>query len=104
MKFARSSRFVREYEALPDPCKALARATGKALSDYLDARASDPAAKPPEDIRLKKVKGRDGIMEVTWSFARPDGRMTFSLIRDTETGERLVWWRRCGGHGIFGDP
>lgn len=104
MKYARSKRFLREYDALPDACKALARAAGRALSDYLDDRANDPSAKPPEELRLKKVKGREGIMEITWSFARPDGRMTFSLIRDTETDERMVFWRRCGGHDIFKDP
>lgn len=95
---------MREYNALSDSNKALARHAGRALNNFFDERARDPKAKPPADLRLKPVRKAKGVFEVTWSFSRPDGRMTFNLVKNRSTGEQMVWWRRCGGHDIFHDP
>jgi hypothetical protein len=84
--------------------RALVRAAGRALSEFLDARSEDPGARPPTELRFKQIKGATGVYEVTWSFARPDGRLTFSFVKHIESGERMVLWRRCGGHAIFNDP
>jgi hypothetical protein len=43
-----------------------------------------------------------GIMEMTWSFASPDGRATFHLAR--EDGKWVCVWRRIGDHGVFRIP
>jgi hypothetical protein len=56
----------------------------------------------PKKLRIKPVEGRNGIYELTWSFAGPDGRATFEYI-DVE-GEPGIRWRRIGGHEIFSDP
>ena len=45
---------------------------------------------------------RPGIMEMTWSFASPDGRATVHLAR--EDGNRVCVWRRIGDHGVFRIP
>jgi hypothetical protein len=51
---------------------------------------------------VKSVQGAQGVWEMTWSFAGPDGRATFEWI--TIDGEPAVRWRRVGGHAIFTDP
>jgi hypothetical protein len=67
-----------------------------------DRVAADPAAKWPAGLRVKDVEGADGIWEMTWSFAEPDGRATFEWTEIV--GERAIRWRRVGGHEIFNDP
>ena len=51
--------------------------------------------------RVGLVNG-GGIMDMTWSFASPDGRATFHLAR--EDGNRVCVWRRIGDHGVFRIP
>jgi len=41
-------------------------------------------------------------MEMTWSFAGPDGRATFELVE--VDGEPAIRWRRIGDHRIFEEP
>jgi hypothetical protein len=53
-------------------------------------------------LRVRDVEGAPGVIEMTWSFAGPDGRATFEwVVRD---GEPRIRWRRIGGHAIFGRP
>lgn len=62
----------------------------------------DAAARWPAGLRVKRVRGAEGIWEMTWSFSGPDGRATFEWV---EIGaERGIRWRRVGGHEIFHDP
>ena len=56
----------------------------------------------PEDLRIKQVKGYEGIWEMTWSFSGPDGRATFEFV--ALDGELAIRWRRIGGHRIFREP
>lgn len=56
----------------------------------------------PARFRVKQMKGREAIWEMTWSFASPDGRATFEFKR--EGGELRLLWRRIGYHGIFREP
>ncbi|WP_268968313.1 hypothetical protein [Tomitella gaofuii] len=42
------------------------------------------------------------MLEMTWSFASPDGRATFELV--TVDGELRCRWRRVGDHGEFTRP
>jgi hypothetical protein len=46
--------------------------------------------------------GTKAILEMTWSFAGPDGRATFQFIN--VQGEVRILWRRIGGHEIFRNP
>ncbi|MFD4422572.1 hypothetical protein ACFWN7_13870 [Agromyces sp. NPDC058484] len=59
-----------------------------------DAFAADPATSWPASLRVKSVHSAPGILEMTWSFASPDGRATFELV--TVAGELRVRWRRVG--------
>lgn len=52
-------------------------------------------------LRVKKMRGHDGIWEMTWA---PDGRATFAFGQEQQAGETHVIWRRIGSHKIFGAP
>lgn len=67
-----------------------------------DAQAQDPSVPWPASLRVKSVRSAPGILEMTWSFAGPDGRATFELI--TAEGELRCRWRRVGGHEVFTEP
>jgi hypothetical protein len=67
-----------------------------------DAYAADPSAAWPRALRVKAVRGAAGVLEMTWSFASPDGRATFELI--TVEGELRCRWRRVGDHDVFDSP
>lgn len=67
-----------------------------------DVYAADPATPWPASLRVKSVRGADGVLEMTWSFASPDGRATFELV--TVGGELRCRWRRVGDHAVFREP
>lgn len=67
-----------------------------------DAFAEDPATPWPASLRVKSVRSAPGILEMTWSFASPDGRATFEFF--TVDGELRVRWRRVGDHDVFKKP
>lgn len=67
-----------------------------------DAFAANPATTWPASLRVKSVRSAPGILEMTWSFASPDGRATFELV--TVEGELRVRWRRVGDHAVFKSP
>jgi hypothetical protein len=56
----------------------------------------------PKRLRVRQMTSVQGIWEMTWSFASPDGRATFEFIR--VDGEPRVRWRRIGDHGIYKAP
>ncbi len=67
-----------------------------------DAYAADPSTPWPASLRVRSVRNADGVLEMTWSFASPDGRATFELV--TVDDELRCRWRRVGDHGVFKDP
>ncbi|OFE15928.1 hypothetical protein BA895_05380 [Humibacillus sp. DSM 29435] len=67
-----------------------------------DAHAIDPASPWPQSLRVKSVQGAPGILEMTWSFASPDGRATFEFV--TVEGDVRLRWRRVGDHDVFKRP
>lgn len=66
------------------------------------ALTDDPTSVWPKSLRVKSVQGAPGILEMTWSFASPDGRATFELV--TIDDELRCRWRRIGDHAVFRDP
>lgn len=56
----------------------------------------------PKSLRVSHIVNGGGIMEMTWSFAAPDGRATFHLSR--EDGSWVCVWRRIGDRGVFRAP
>jgi hypothetical protein len=67
-----------------------------------DAYAEHRERPWPSRLRVKPVRGARGVLEMTWSFASPDGRATFELV--TVSGELRCRWRRIGDHSVFTDP
>ena len=67
-----------------------------------DAYAANPAAPWPKSLRVSSVQSAAGVLEMTWSFASPDGRATFELIE--VDGELRCRWRRVGDHDVFKNP
>jgi len=49
-------------------------------------------------LRVKGVKGRDGIYEMTWAN---DGRATFSYGSSIVEGTPHIQWHQVGTHEIF---
>jgi hypothetical protein len=64
------------------------------------ALAADPTADWPKSLRVKSIQGAPGVLEMTWSFASPDGRATFELV----TVDLRCRWRRIGDHDVFREP
>lgn len=67
-----------------------------------DRYVAEPSTPWPASLRVKSVQGAQGILEMTWSFAGPDGRATFEWIQID--GELAVRWRRIGTHDILKKP
>ena len=89
-------RLTREHA---DTFKRLVR---EEFAPACDAYAMDPAAGWPAALRVKSVRSAPGLLEMTWSFASPDGRATFEMI--TVDGELRCRWRRVGDHEVFKNP
>lgn len=103
MKFDRSFRFDRDLRRLSIPELRLFRTVVREqFSPACDRYASDPSTRWPASLRIKSVQNHPGVLEMTWSFAGPDGRATFEFV--TVEGELRVRWRRVGGHDIFREP
>ncbi|MCL2781378.1 MAG: hypothetical protein FWD74_07825 [Actinomycetia bacterium] len=103
MKFETTPAFDRDYRRLRPAHRATFRAVvARRFAPACDACAADPATAWPASLRVKAVHGTSGVLEMTWSFASPDGRATFELI--SADGETRVRWRRVGGHDVFQDP
>lgn len=103
MKFETTTAFDADYRRLKAEHRDTFRRvlTGKFIP-ACDAIAVDPTAAWPRSLRVKAVKGAPGVLEMTWSFASPDGRATFELV--TVGDEVRCRWRRVGGHDVFRAP
>lgn len=103
MKFEQTPRFAHDYWALPHSHRELARRVITKVFQSAAERAAAGEANPwPSGLRVKKVQGRRGVWEMTWSMDRPDGRATWEWTEID--GEPAVRWRRIGTHRIFTNP
>ena len=103
MKFETTPAFDNDYRRLKrehaDTFKQVIR---DKVAPACDAYGTDPTAGWPAALRVKSVRSAPGILEMTWSFASPDGRATFELI--AVDGELRCRWRRVGDHQVFKNP
>lgn len=103
MKYERTPRFDADFKALRPEHRKQFLAVIPAFSRARDAYATDPASFVwPASLRVSRMVSAPGIWEMTWSFASPDGRATFELVR--AEGEIRVRWRRIGDHSIYQAP
>jgi hypothetical protein len=103
MKFETTPAFDADYRHLkPEHRAAFLTVLKDKFIPACDALAADPAAVWPRALRVKAIRGAPGVLEMTWSFASPDGRATFELV--IVDGELRCRWRRVGDHSVFKDP
>lgn len=110
MRFTTTASFDRDLKRLKAEHKrefvAVVRDKFVAACDACDAWAAAQEARQafvwPKSLRVNELVNTHGVMEMTWSFASPDGRATFAFTRD-DKGWVCVW-RRVGDHDVFGKP
>lgn len=103
MKFETTPAFDADYRHLkPEHAAQFKKIIMEKFVPACDAYAADPGTPWPASLRVKSVRSAPGILEMTWSFASPDGRATFEFV--TIEGELRCRWRRLGDHDVFKNP
>ena len=103
MKFETTPSFDADYRRLKREQAVAFRAVVRdKFAPACDAHANNPTAPWPASLRVKPVRSAPGVLEMTWSFASPDGRATFELV--TVERELRCRWRRVGDHDVFKEP
>lgn len=103
MKFETTPAFDNDYRRLKrEHADTFKQVTREKFAPACDAHSTDPTAGWPAALRVKSIRSAPGILEMTWSFASPDGRATFEFI--TVDGELRCRWRRLGDHQVFKNP
>ena len=107
MKFEVTDSFLADFKKL----KREHRAAFKEVVRHKFAPACDAWAVAhselvayvwPKSLRVDELRGTSGLMEMTWSFASPDGRAKFQLVREGD--DWICRWRRIGDHGVYEAP
>jgi hypothetical protein len=103
VKFETTPAFDSDYRRLaPQHAASFRQVVREKFAPACDAFAKDPSRPWPASLRVKSVRGTPGVLEMTWSFASPDGRATFELV--TVEGELRCRWRRVGDHDVYKNP
>lgn len=103
MKFETTPAFDSDYRRLkPEHAATFKQVVRERFAPARDAHAEDPSKPWSSSLRVKAVRHARGVLEMTWSFASPDGRATFELV--TVHSELRCRWRRVGDHAVFRDP
>lgn len=103
MKFETTPAFDSDYRRLKrEHAVAFTTLVREKFAPACDAYAEDPSTPWPAALRVKSVRSAPGILEMTWSFASPDGRATFELV--TIDAQLRCRCRRVGDHNVFKEP
>jgi hypothetical protein len=103
VKFETTPAFDSDYRRLkPEHRVAFRSVVREKFAPACDAFAADPATPWPASLRVKSVRNAAAVLEMTWSFASPDGRATFELL--TIDDQLRCRWRRVGDHSVFMKP
>lgn len=107
MKYRTLESFKADYKRLkPEHRVTFRKVVGDKFAPACDAWAASIGSRKayvwPRSLRVDELVGAAGIMEMTWSYASPDGRATFMLVR--EGADWICVWRRIGDHSVYRDP
>jgi hypothetical protein len=103
VKFETTPEFDADYRRLRPEHQAAFRAVVRdKFAPACDDFVANAATAWPASLRVKSIRNAPGVLEMTWSFASPDGRATFELV--TIDGTLRCRWRRVGDHAVFRDP
>jgi hypothetical protein len=103
VKFETTPAFDADYRRLAaEHATTFRQIVKEKFAPACDAFAHAPSTPWPTSLRVKSVRGAPGVLEMTWSFASPDGRATFELV--TIDDELRCRWRRVGDHRVFKSP
>lgn len=93
-----NSLFLRDLKRLPPEQLALFEARLEEFKTDLLAMEAGHLTWFRAGLRVKKVKGAQGVYELTWDR---DGRATFTWGAEQIPGKLHVIWLRIGGHDIL---
>lgn len=79
MKYTYEERFLAAFPRLSARERALFLGAVAEINAAYAARGDRPLPAWPAHLRVRPIRGRSGIYEMTWSFTGPDGRATFSI-------------------------
>ncbi|MDZ7577786.1 MAG: hypothetical protein U0904_06385 [Candidatus Nanopelagicales bacterium] len=103
MKHERTPTFVADFRRLAQEHQ---RQFLEVMSDFNEAcerfTQQPTGFRWPRRLRVSPMRSAPGILEMTWSFASPDGRATFEFVK--VDGDVLVRLRRVGDHTIYRKP
>lgn len=103
MKFETTPTFMADWKRLDREHRAMFMTVLPQFNAACEAFASEEGQfRWPARLRVAPMRGAPGVWEMTWSFARPDGRATFEFV--TVDDGIAVRWRRIGTHQVFGRP
>ncbi len=107
MKFEATASFLADFKKLKRDHKAAFKKVVRdkfapACDAWAAAQTERIAYVWPKSLRVDALRAAAGVMEMTWSFASPDGRATFQLIRVGD--DWICRWRRIGDHGVHESP
>ncbi|WP_026911556.1 hypothetical protein [Patulibacter minatonensis] len=102
MKFQTTPAFDRDYKRLSKQHQAKFRKLVPRFNAAAERAAAGETAPWPNGMRVKPVKGAEGVWEVTWSMDDPDGRATWEWVTIGDT--QGIRWRRIGDHDVFASP
>lgn len=103
MKFERTVRFNNDFKGLLAEHKQQFKEVVPDFNAACDAYIADPGGFTwPKSLRVSQMTDVNGIWEITWSFASPDGRATFEFVKRGD--ETRLRWRRIGNHRIYRTP
>ena len=107
MKYRTLDAFANDFKRLKvehqATFKTVVRAKFAGAGDaWVVSQASQESHVWPKSLRVSQLVNGNGVMEMTWSFASPDGRATFRLLRERD--EWICEWRRVGDHGVYRAP
>jgi hypothetical protein len=107
VRYERTASFDRDFKKLkPEHKETFKKVIAASFAGACDAWAVATDQRSPyvwpKALRVGELVGARGIMEMTWSFASPDGRATFALHK--RDGDWYCTWRRIGDHGVYVKP